>query len=130
MESVIEMTYDHVAEEKTVTEPTEKRNDAGKLHCVDGWARQLYGQTEYWIDGKRHCLSGPAVIFSNGGKQWWVNGKLHSYKHAACQYPSGNKEYWIHGRHFESEAEWKSYKKLHKRILRKLIAPISKYIKQ
>lgn len=28
-------------------------------------------------DGKKHCLTGPAVIRENGNTQYWVNGRLH-----------------------------------------------------
>ena len=33
------------------------------------------GTKEWWVEGKRHRLDGPAVEYADGYKEWWVNGK-------------------------------------------------------
>jgi hypothetical protein len=36
---------------------------------------------KYWyLDGKRHRVDGPAVIYSVGDKYWYLNGKNYSYE--------------------------------------------------
>jgi hypothetical protein len=56
------------------------RNNLGKLHCVNGPAiiRTFpYYFEEWWIDGKRHRVGGPAVTYDDGSEDWLQNGKLH-----------------------------------------------------
>ncbi len=33
--------------------------------------------TEHKVNGIRHCIDGPAVIYSNGDSEWWFEGKRH-----------------------------------------------------
>lgn len=56
------------------------RNSLGKLHCVNGPAiiRTFpYYFEEWWIDGKRHRVGGPAVTYDDGSEDWLQNGILH-----------------------------------------------------
>lgn len=47
----------------------------GKRHRVDGPAvANIYGLYEWWINGKRHRIGGPAVINKNKPDEWWENG--------------------------------------------------------
>jgi len=48
----------------------------------------------YYQNGKRHCESGPAVIYSHGRKEWWLNDRLHREDGPAVIYPDGGKEWW------------------------------------
>jgi len=33
------------------------------------------GTKDWFINGKRHRLDGPAIEYSDGSKEWWVDGK-------------------------------------------------------
>lgn len=33
------------------------------------------GKKEYWLNGERHCKTGPAVIHPDGSVECWLNGK-------------------------------------------------------
>jgi hypothetical protein len=50
----------------------------GKRHRVDGPAYIGCGgnHMEWYIDGKRHRKGKPAVMRDDGARQWWVNGEL------------------------------------------------------
>ena len=36
---------------------------------------RTHGDKEWWVNGKRHRLNGPAVEYANGVEEWWVNGE-------------------------------------------------------
>jgi hypothetical protein len=38
------------------------------------------GSKEWYQNGKRHRLDGPAVESSDGSKEWWINGIKYSEK--------------------------------------------------
>ena len=49
------------------------------MHNEDGPARILNAGSspwarEWWVNGKRHRMDGPAVIWQSGNKEYWVNG--------------------------------------------------------
>ncbi|CAM3739357.1 hypothetical protein [Litorimonas haliclonae] len=65
-------------------------NEKGQVHCKDGPARQYFDHSfetkplimeEWYIEGRRHRLDGPATTFYHGEQigfeEWWVNGALH-----------------------------------------------------
>ncbi len=39
------------------------------------------GSKEWYLNGKRHRIDGPAIEWSNGTKEWWVNGKRYKSQH-------------------------------------------------
>ena len=56
---------------------TQQWRDANnRLHREDGPAL-IYadGSTEWYYDGLRHCLTGPACFYSYGYKAFWIFGK-------------------------------------------------------
>ena len=38
------------------------------------------GYKEWWVDGKRHRLDGPACEWPNGHKEWWIDDKQVRYQ--------------------------------------------------
>jgi hypothetical protein len=47
----------------------------GKLHRIDGPARELINGNKYWLQhGKLHRLDGPAVEYDCGLKYWFYRG--------------------------------------------------------
>jgi hypothetical protein len=54
------------------------RNREGQLHCEDGPAvfNADHSHEEYWIEGKRHRVSGPAVKLTSGISEYYINGAL------------------------------------------------------
>jgi hypothetical protein len=60
---------------------TEWRNEAGKLHRLDGPAiEQANGAKSWFVDGKLHRLDGAAIEWSNGDKEWWIEGAKYTEK--------------------------------------------------
>ncbi len=53
----------------------EYKNESGRYHKTDGPAIEYTnGGKEWYINGKYHREDGPAVEFSNGSKLWYLNG--------------------------------------------------------
>jgi hypothetical protein len=78
---------------------TEWRNEAGKLHRLDGPAIEYTdGSKSWWVNGKRHRLDGPAVERKNGDKEWHVNDKLHRLDGPAIEWWDGTKSWWVNGK--------------------------------
>ena len=55
------------------------------------------GNKEWWVDGKRHRLDGPAIEYNGGSKEWWVDGKLHRIDGPAIEPHSGTNEWYLNG---------------------------------
>lgn len=70
----------------------------GKLHRVDGPARELLDRSEWCLDGVKHRVDGPAVEYVDGTKEWWVNGLLHREDGPATEYPDGGTAWWFEGK--------------------------------
>jgi hypothetical protein len=53
--------------------------ETGILHREDGPARIRSDSSviEWYIDGRRHRVGGPAIVYSNGSEEWFKNGKPH-----------------------------------------------------
>ena len=51
------------------------------------------GDKEWYLDGKRHRVGGPAIEFANGSKYWFLNGKLHRTDGPAIEGADGSK-FW------------------------------------
>jgi hypothetical protein len=65
---------------KPISTPSGEKNyviHGDVLHREDGPAVVGYnGKKEWWVNGKRHRLDGPAVIKDFGTyKEWWVDGE-------------------------------------------------------
>jgi len=68
----------------------------GERHRIDGPAVEFADGTKHWYrEGKRHREDGPAVEHPNGYKEWWVNGKRHRIDGPAIENANGAKEWWI-----------------------------------
>ena len=63
----------------------EYKNESGRYHKTDGPAIEYTnGGKEWYINGKYHREDGPAVEYNDGGKYWYLNGKEYSedqYQH-------------------------------------------------
>ena len=62
---------------KTEYEPVgdvERRNAAGQLHCAFGPAIVDELANEYWLNGQRHRVDGPAVEYAEDAQEYWVHG--------------------------------------------------------
>ena len=108
-------------------------NESGELHNDEGPAIEYKnGDVVYYINGKRNCYDGPAVIKSNNGgfayykndkldrdngpalinnsvKEPWcvkieyaIKGKKHNLYGPAAIYNNGHKLYCINGREYSS----------------------------
>ncbi len=85
----------------------EYRNREGKLHRLYGpaYIGVAYKFEEWFKDGVRHRIGGPAVSTSDG-QYWIVEGRLHRIDGPAVIKKGHPKEYWIHG-HKVSTKEFK-----------------------
>ena len=54
-------------------------------------------RTEYYLNGKRHRIDGPAVVHTNGDKAWWLNGKFHHIDGPAIDHVNGYKVWYLNG---------------------------------
>ena len=70
----------------------------GILHREDGPAVEYTDDgREWWKYGERHRLDGPAVEYANGTREWWVNGDLHRTDGPAVEPVNGNYEWQVNG---------------------------------
>jgi hypothetical protein len=53
------------------------------------------GHKEWWLNGERHRVGGPAIECSNGDKEWWLNGELHRVDGPAIEWVDGSKSWFI-----------------------------------
>ena len=53
--------------------------------------------TTRWYNAKDeyHRVGGPAIEFSDGGKQWFIEGKRHRIDGPAIEFADGTKEWFI-----------------------------------
>ena len=69
----------------------------GKYHREDGPAIEYSnGGKEWFRNGKYHREDGPAIDY-NMRKEWWLNGKYHRENGPAIEYPDGTKEWYLNG---------------------------------
>ena len=70
----------------------------GKRHRVDGPAREWAdGTKQWWLNGKLHRVDGPAYEGADGEKEWYLNGKRHRVDGPAIEYADGTKEWYLNG---------------------------------
>jgi hypothetical protein len=75
------------------------RNSNRDLHRTDGPAIEYSnGGKEWWVRGKCHRTDGPAVERSDGGKEWWVRGKCHRTDGPAVELSNGYKKWCVRGK--------------------------------
>ena len=77
----------------------------GHWHCEDEPALVWFdGVREWWLNGKRHRNTGPA-IYSLKGKhmEWWQHGQLHRLDGPAVIDAYGNKYWYVNGDFKRSE---------------------------
>ena len=80
----------------------------GKLHRLDGPAKELSGEKFWYKEGVLHRLDGPAYESIDGSKSWYKEGKLHNlYGPAIEDYSLRNpKKLYIEGERY-TEEKWK-----------------------
>lgn len=81
-------------------------------HKGTDWER-----SEWWLNGRRHRVDGPARILKGGSEEWFRHGKRHRKDGPAIEWNSGEKEWYLNGVRY-SEEDYK--RKLFKNNLRKL----------
>ena len=74
-------------------------NLEGQLHREDGPAVEYTdGGREYYINDKIHREDGPAVEHANGDKWYYINDELHREDGPAVEHIDGYKGYYINGK--------------------------------
>lgn len=53
---------------------------------------------EWYVEGKRHRIDGPAIIHEDGSKSWYRNGKLHREDGPAIEGAYGGKAWYLKGK--------------------------------
>jgi hypothetical protein len=80
----------------------------GKRHRVDGPAHinADTGRKVYYVNGLKHREDGPAVECIDDHHEYWVNGKRHRVDGPAIECPDeGIEEYWLDGERMVSKYE-------------------------
>ena len=96
------------------------RNSNNQLHRLDGPAVEYFKKndggvngfsiyitrSEYWVNGIRHRLDGPALKLASGTEIWYKDGLKHcAIGPAYVKYKLGQQypliEFWMNGIHFE-----------------------------
>ena len=57
-----------------------------------------YGDKNWYLNGKRHRINGPAIEFANGDKWWYLNGKYHRVDGPAVERANGDKWWYLNGK--------------------------------
>jgi len=55
----------------------------------------IYGDQEWYLNGKRHRENGPALIDKHDNQEWYINDKLHREDGPAVIYADGGQEWYI-----------------------------------
>ena len=78
----------------------------GQLHREYGPAIEYSdGGREWWQNGQLHRLDGPAIEQPYGFRAWYQNDQLHRLDGPAFEYSDGSKFWFIKGKEL-TEAEW------------------------
>jgi hypothetical protein len=76
----------------------------GMRHRLDGPAIEYADGHKYWYqNGKRHREDEPAIEYANGDKSWWQNDNLHRLDGPAVEYANGDKRWCIDGKELTEE---------------------------
>ena len=86
-------------------------NAKDEYHRVGGPAIEFSdGGKQWFIEGKRHRIDGPAIEFADGDKEWYKEGKRHRIDGPAIEFSDVGKVWYLEGKEY-TEAEY--HKKLH-----------------
>ena len=81
-------------------------NALGHAHREYGPAVEYSdGGREWYQNGQLHRIDGPAVERPNGYRVWWQNGQLHRLDGPAVERPDGTCGWYINGKSL-TEVEW------------------------
>jgi hypothetical protein len=76
----------------------------GERHRLDGPACEYVNGGKFWYqNGKHHRLDGPAIEWSDGEKYWYQNDKLHRLDGPAIEGANGYKAWCIDGKKLTEE---------------------------
>ena len=76
----------------------------GKRHRLDGPAFEYPDGYKAWLlNGKFHRDDGPAREWDNGHKEWWLNDLLHREDGPAVEWEDGSKEWWLNGEEYTEQ---------------------------
>lgn len=82
----------------------------GNLHREDGSAVDNNdGHKEWWLNGNRHRIGEPAIIFASRDFQYYENNKCSQKDSPAVINTDGYSEYWVDGRKLDKEEFNKKY---------------------
>ena len=80
--------------------------------------------TSLYLNGKLHCLWGPARVYEDGGEEWWQHGVMHRDDGPAVKGWDGYEEWHQHGemhrddgpaiKHPDGYEEWRQLGVLHR----------------
>lgn len=95
---------------------------------ADNTTRTVSTCIKHYLNGQQHRDDGPAVEWSDGGKEWWKNGKRSRDDGPAVELANGTKEWWVAGQRMLEEQfddycrkiENKQKKALYKKLKAKL----------
>ena len=59
------------------------------------------GTREWWLNGLRHRVDGPAREGDDGARSWWLNGKQHRVDGPAWEWADGTREWWLNDEKLE-----------------------------
>ena len=76
----------------------------GQRHRLDGPAYEsVNGDTFWYLNGRLHREDGPAVENADGSKQWYLNGQRHREDGPAIEWADGSKQWYLNGRKYTEE---------------------------
>ena len=84
----------------------------GQRHRVDGPAIEYADGSKAWfLNGQRHRIDGPAIEFANGTKCWYLNGQLHRVDGPAIKDADGYKCWYFNGKELTESQHQAAVKK-------------------
>ena len=63
------------------------------------------GTKEWYLDGKRHRVDGPAIEYADGTKSWLLDDKLHRVDGPAIEDADGSKYWYLNDKQL-TQAQW------------------------
>jgi hypothetical protein len=76
----------------------------GKRHRIGEPAIVWTSGKHWFVDNKRHRIGAPAIERANGDREWFVEDKRHRIEGPAIEYISGSKLWYLNGRCVTEEA--------------------------
>ena len=78
----------------------------GRKHRINGPAVITPYKIEWWQNGQRHRKDGPAIIYSNGMKEWWRYGQRHRIDGPAMIWPLGEVAWFLENAAYDTFEKW------------------------